>query len=126
MRVYDWKMIHEDPDGHRLFVDQGLRGSLVVYIADQSGSNPSWTDDGPLAIDRDRLTWEFGGLTLRISHGYLVATVPVLEIANGDRKSTVNLTAGCVIALAKRWGINVKIEAPYLGDDIVVAPVALV
>jgi hypothetical protein len=54
--VTKWKLIHKCPKGHKYFTkDVGtvLDGN-TLYIADESGSNPDTTDDGPLRVDRTK------------------------------------------------------------------------
>jgi hypothetical protein len=44
-----WKLIHKCPRGHKYFTKG--EDDTTLYIADDSGSTPDVTDDGPLRVD---------------------------------------------------------------------------
>ncbi len=116
-----WKKVHTDKGGHRLFVDvlEGQAKTIVadcprLWVADQSGPNPSLTDDGPLEI-----VYPLTAVELRPSHGHLVAHVPVKK---NDRVGNVGLSAGCARYLAHAWAIPITIIDPETGETFYTAP----
>jgi hypothetical protein len=117
-----WRLAHTDTDpkygrGHRLFVDLDATVEPTevprIWVADNSGPNPSATDDGPLEIDQGHITEIF----LEPSHGFLVACVPVLD-ASGNPRGVVHLSAGCARYLADAMGVPLGVKAPYLPANV--------
>jgi len=100
---------HKDPE-HRASRDEAIRtGGVHLYVADNSGTNPDNTDEGPLILDRDE--------PIQVGQwcGRIGAAATVLVMRESKRNSQCGLTMKEAAWLVEHAGMRVEVNPKVLG-----------